>query len=824
MLNPKKTKHYLFIGTGIILFLMFASYENGNLKSNLFGAFGHHTSHFLVHKVWGLTAFFFPFAFFFIGYQGLKQKLDINKLLSKLYFGFLFIFSLNLFLLNTPLINTSFSGLFTMVFHAFLINFFGESSKPTLGSLLIESMVLSLSFIYFYKSFSFWFKKMDQKEWVSFVKNKLRQSGKNIKSLSKDMKLDKEQIDPKLLQDFPLIARVRRDDQGIIYPYQTLKTTENSPPQTKVSTEANQTLKDSQALKNDSLDTSDFYLSNISYEHETNSQEAIDIDLSLSKLFSTKKKISLYESETEPVNNPLLNDPSLIVNHQNEQVPKKTDPLEKMPLVLNLFETETHEYALIIKNLKANTNLLVKMQTSVNQNSHKNHLIIKEVSKKLEETIRQFGIDTKVVSVSIGPVITQYELTVEPGVKISKIVNLSDNIALSLAAKSIRIVAPIPGKSVIGIEVPNLNRENVFLRDIVESQHFKQTHFTLPIALGKSLFGKAVITDLRDTPHLLIAGATGSGKSVCVNSIICSLLFKCSPKEVRFLMIDPKMVELNIYNGIPHLLCPVITNPKQASASLRWVLQEMEARYYLLEKYQVRSIHSYNKIIKEKKMFQTDPEQKIGTLPYIVVIIDEFADLMITSKKEVEDHITRLAAMSRAIGIHLILATQRPSVDVITGVIKANFPSRIAFQVPSKIDSRTILDTGGGEKLLGKGDMLFQSVKHYAPERIQGNFLSDEEVHQITSDLKDKTKDYPQSNLIHLPKDNLNEASSVGEVDDVLYEQALKMIQHERKVSASYLQRKLKIGYNRSARLVEMMEERGLIGPADGSKPREIYL
>ena len=260
--------------------------------------------------------------------------------------------------------------------------------------------------------------------------------------------------------------------------------------------------------------------------------------------------------------------------------------------------------------MKANTDLLVKMPTSMNKNLSTDRLMIKETSKKLEETIRQFGIDTKVVAVSTGPVITQYELTVEAGVKISRIVNLSDNIALTLAAKSIRIVAPIPGKSVIGIEVPNLKRENVFLRDIVEDLHFKQTHFTLPIALGKSLFGKSVITDLRDTPHLLIAGATGSGKSVCVNSIICSLLFNCSPREVRFLMIDPKMVELNIYNPIPHLLCPVITNPKQAAATLRWILQEMEARYYLLEKYRVRNIDSYNKIIKEKKYFKATLIQK----------------------------------------------------------------------------------------------------------------------------------------------------------------------------------------------------------------------
>jgi len=408
----------------------------------------------------------------------------------------------------------------------------------------------------------------------------------------------------------------------------------------------------------------------------------------------------------------------------------------------------------------------------------------------------------------------------EPGVKISKIVNLSDNIALSLAAPSVRIVAPIPGKSVIGIEIPNKQREMVKLKDIIDTDLFENTKKKIPFCLGKSISGEPIITDIKDAPHMLIAGATGSGKSVCVNSLILSILYNATHEQIKFLMIDPKMVELKIYNGIPHLIIPVITNPKKAAYALRWLITEMESRYYLLEKYAVRSIDSYNQHIKKMIENKEELEDGIGTLPYIVVIIDEFADLMMIAQKEIEDSVSRLAAMSRAVGIHIVLATQRPSVDVITGVIKANFPTRIAFQVASKIDSRTIIDGNGAEKLLGKGDMLFSTPRAGIPERIQGTFLSDKEVKDVVGYLKGLNKTNYLKDVFDIGKNT--DKDSGDEIEDELYEDALNIAYREGKISASFLQRRLKIGYNRAARIVELMEERGLIGPPNGSKPREI--
>lgn len=439
---------------------------------------------------------------------------------------------------------------------------------------------------------------------------------------------------------------------------------------------------------------------------------------------------------------------------------------------------------------------------------------IKKTCEKLEKTIKEFGINTRVVNVSQGPVITQYELSLEPGVHINKIVNLADNLALSLAAESVRIVAPIPGKSVIGIEIPNKSREMVTLRDIVDKQIFCESNAKLPIALGALVSGEPIIADLTVTPHLLVAGATGSGKSVCVNSIICSLLLRRTPEQVRFIMIDPKMVELNIYNGIPHLLAPVITDSQKASLTLKWAISEMEARYRLLEKYGVRNISSYNKMVEER-------DSEYGSLPYIVIIIDEFADLMMVARKEIEDSVSRLAAMSRAIGIHLLLATQRPSVDVITGIIKANFPSRIAFQVSSKIDSRTIIDTMGAEKLLGKGDMLYQNVATGNPSRIQGTFLSDAEVREIVNDLKGKG----DTQYVLSLKENLSESSSSNpEWDDDTFKLAVELAKKEGKISTSLIQRRLRIGYNKAARIVELMEEKGIVGASDGVRPREVLV
>ena len=447
--------------------------------------------------------------------------------------------------------------------------------------------------------------------------------------------------------------------------------------------------------------------------------------------------------------------------------------------------------------------------------------IIDEKTKKsaeiLQETLAEFGIKAEVTGIRKGPVITMFEILPAPGVRLSKIANLADNIALRLAASSVRIVAPIPGKHAVGIEVPNERRSIVSLREIVENESFRTAKMEIPVALGKDIAGEVQFIDLVQTPHLLIAGATGSGKSVSVNSIILSVLFRRSPQEVRLILIDPKIVELKLYNDVPHLLTPVITEPKRAFQALQYCICEMERRYAMLDRLGVRDIKSYNRKIKEKGVVQE-------RLPYIVVIIDEFADLMATTGKELESTLARLAAMSRAVGIHLVLATQRPSIDVITGLIKANIPSRIAFMVASKFDSRIIIDMVGAEKLLGRGDMLFASAWDPFPIRMQGAFVSEEEVEKSVEFVKTLGEPDYLDEEIFIDEDEEDEGPSLFDDgdDDPLFSQALEIVLQQGKASASYIQRKLKIGYNRAARLVELMEEKGIVGPAQGSKPRDL--
>lgn len=442
-----------------------------------------------------------------------------------------------------------------------------------------------------------------------------------------------------------------------------------------------------------------------------------------------------------------------------------------------------------------------------------------QAAKSLKDTLSEFKIDAEVTGIRKGPVVTMFELLPAPGVKLSRIVALSDNIALRLAASSVRIVAPIPGKRAVGIEVPNRNRAIVSFRECIEQQRNEWKKMAVPVVLGKDIQGETQIMDLVKTPHLLIAGSTGAGKSVCVNSMILSILYKRNPHEVKMILIDPKIVELKLYNGIPHLLTPVITEPKKAMQALQYCLCEMERRYAVLDSMGCRDIANYNRKI---------VEQHIATekLPYLIVIIDEFADLMATTGKALEGVVARLAAMSRAVGIHLVLATQRPSVDVITGLIKANIPSRIAFMVAAKMDSRIIIDQVGAEKLLGKGDMLYASATDPFPVRIQGAFVSDQEVENVVEAVKEWGEpEYIDDEIFVDDEDdeNADQLSLFGEgAEDPLYEKALDIVIQAGKASASYIQRRLSIGYNRAARLVEEMEERGIVGPANGSKPREI--
>jgi DNA segregation ATPase FtsK/SpoIIIE, S-DNA-T family len=440
----------------------------------------------------------------------------------------------------------------------------------------------------------------------------------------------------------------------------------------------------------------------------------------------------------------------------------------------------------------------------------------RDAALALKETLEEFKIQAEVTGIRKGPVITLFEILPAPGVKLSKIVGLQDNIALRLAASSVRIVAPIPGKHAVGIEVPNAKRNIVSFREIIEGQLQDDQKMQIPVVMGKDISGEAQTIDLVQMPHLLIAGATGSGKSVCVNSMILSILYQRTPAECRLILIDPKIVELKLYNDIPHLLTPVITEPKKAFQALQYCIYEMERRYACLDSMGVRDIRSYNKRIKEKNIAQEH-------LPYIVVVIDEFADLMATTGKELESTVARLAAMSRAVGIHLVLATQRPSIDVITGLIKANIPSRIAFMVAGKMDSRIIIDMVGAEKLLGRGDMLYSGVVDPFPIRMQGAFVSEEEVEAVVEYVKSFGKpNYIDDEIFFEEEEEDANLSLFSDGDDPLYEKALEIVYQQGRASASYIQRRLKIGFNRAARLVDEMEHHGVVGPAQGSKPREL--
>lgn len=521
-----------------------------------------------------------------------------------------------------------------------------------------------------------------------------------------------------------------------------------------------------------------------------------------------------YEvTDSEP--NPVIEDFQSAEPEKAEPEPMEietnewTENVEELPEegeeVMALTEVENESYRLPSLQLLASP-------VSHSQQQEKSQ--IQSTVRKLEQTFQSFGVKARVSKVHVGPAVTKYEVNPDIGVKVSKIVNLHDDLALALAARDIRIEAPIPGKSAIGIEVPNSEVAQVSLREVMQPQMKPESK--LLFGLGRDIAGESIASELNKMPHLLIAGATGSGKSVCVNGIITSILLRAKPHEVKMMMIDPKKVELNVYNGIPHLLAPVVTDPKKASKALKKIVSEMERRYDLFSDTATRNIEGYNEHV--DKVNEEEGENH-PHLPYIVVLIDELADLMMVASNEVEDAITRLAQMARAAGIHLIIATQRPSVDVITGVIKANIPSRIAFSVSSATDSRTILDGNGAEKLLGKGDMLFLPVGASKPTRIQGAFLSDEEVERVVDHCITQQKAQYQEEMI--PEET---SKDMEEVDDDLYDNAVQLIIEMQSASVSMLQRKFRVGYTRAARLINAMEERGIVGPYEGSKPRKVLV
>lgn len=501
---------------------------------------------------------------------------------------------------------------------------------------------------------------------------------------------------------------------------------------------------------------------------------------------------------------------------EKKEEPVKAKPIEEVKITEEKFEKkEITDDIISIAGVNTDNYKIppIKLLDPIPLNARGDKEDLKKEGEKLIETLNNFNIPCNILQINKGPTITRYEIQPAPGIKVSRITALSNDIALALATSGIRMEAPIPGKAAIGIEVPNRAKTSVYLRSLIESKEYKSSTTNLSFALGKDIAGKNIIASIDKMPHLLIAGATGSGKSVCINSLIMSILFKAKPDEVKLILIDPKVVELSIYNGIPHLLIPVVTDPRKAANALNWAVSEMTCRYKIFAQNSVRDINSYN-----EKMSREYNEK----MSQIVIIIDELADLMVVASQEVEEYITRIAQLARACGMHLVIATQRPSVDVITGVIKANIPSRIAFAVSSQIDSRTILDTGGAEKLLGKGDMLYHPMGLPKPIRIQGTFISDDEIKRVVDYIREQNIEIKTGKQNEIIREIENQATS-EEVDEYL-EQVIETVINDGQASVSYIQRKFKVGYSRAARIMDQLEERGIVGGHEGSKPRKVLV
>lgn len=558
------------------------------------------------------------------------------------------------------------------------------------------------------------------------------------------------------------------------------------------------------------------------YDMVTASKNKVKSIIKKDKLHKEQKEIAKAAEAYENDNKVVISSVDELI-HQSDPEPKQ-EVHEETKNTIEINEPSSNEEYVENKGYKCPPNTLLTPPSKKGKVITKEE--ITETAEILKNVFHDFNIEGHVVAVNVGPAVTQYEMEIKAGTKVSKILSLNREIALSLAAKDVRIQAPIPGKRTVGIEIPNKSISMVTVREIIDAIPKSMDESKLMVTLGKNIMGKPIYCEINKTPHLLVAGSTGSGKSVCINSIIVSILMRAKPDEVKFVLVDPKKVELSMYNGVPHLLIPVVTDPRKANIALKKIVVEMEKRYDLFEASGTKNIAGYNLYL-EKKNENLPDSEKIKKLPYIVVIIDELADLMLVAAKEVEDSIMRITQMARAAGIHLIVATQRPSTDVITGVVKANIPSRISFAVSSSIDSRTILDMTGAEKLLGKGDMLFLPQGENTPIRVQGTFISDEDIKKVVDYTISQQKARYDETLL-MDEEEMKATSMVDDskedYDDPLYNEIVEFVVTQGKASASLLQRRFRLGYNRAARCIDLLEERGIIGPNNGSKPREVLV
>jgi S-DNA-T family DNA segregation ATPase FtsK/SpoIIIE len=821
---------FIFL-VGIILFLSIASYVNTDYKavvlsrdvSNLIGPVGALFAH-LFRSAFGITSYIFTIMIFISGWTLFKHG-EISSIKNKLFSLLFLIIALSSFLAignDTYQNSGGFAGYY-------IYNFF-KSATGIVGAYLIIIFMNIVAFIL-----------LGIVSFTTILENKkIHQSSERLKKLFSRFSI-KNYEDQIPLDTIGKESQKKKKMPWIMRKKIVIVEKDNAIKEDSIKyLGMNVSAAAGESFFEDENDAAAFYEDDIDYETKMLMENDPDEDFVLdsdnisfsaegdpivTEEYYERGNFEEYEEYEEGEVLELESDAAVIDKAIADENSLKKNRIYEIDEDIENQEDETFfsdtdeiiPEEQVFKPLKINKEYIIPtsfLHNSEPIDSETWEIEVKKNSQLLVRALADFGIESRIVNVNRGPVITLYEMQIAAGIKINRVVSLADDIAMALAAYRVRIVAPIPGKSAIGVELPNIKREMVTLGDIVKSKLYKEQKGTLKVALGEDILGTPVMIDLKNQPHLLIAGATGAGKSVCVNSIITSIVYNYDPNYVRFILVDPKMVELQLYNGTPHLLTPVITEPHLTPAVLKWAIFEMDRRYRLLAAMNSRDILSYNdKISKER-----NGGEKI---PFIIIIIDELADLMMVASKDIEGYITRIAQKARAVGIHLVLATQRPSVDVITGIIKANFPARIAFQVAQKTDSRTIIDQNGAEKLLGKGDMLYQSPMSSYPVRIQGAFISEDEVMAVVTHLRTLgTPDYIDFEESVFQDDD----GEINDENDELFVEALKIIEETRKASASYLQRRLSIGYNRAARIIEKMEELGYIGPQQGSKPRDIFI